>query len=167
MTRRVAIIGLGMALAPHLKSLRELSGRVEIAAGFSPSAARRQAFAAAHGLPVADDLDHLLGDPSIDIALILTPPNTHLELIERCAAAGKHVLVEKPLDGSVARARAAIAAMDAAGRTFGVVLQHRHRAVSRSLAARIAAGELGTLLSASASVRWWRPPDYFAQAGRG
>jgi UDP-N-acetyl-2-amino-2-deoxyglucuronate dehydrogenase len=167
MTRRIAIIGLGMALAPHLKSLRELAGRVEIAAGYSPSAARRQAFAATHGLPVADDLDRLLGDPSIDIALILTPPNTHLELVERCAAAGKHVLLEKPLEGTVARARGAIAAMDAAGRVFGVVLQHRFRAVSRSLAARIAAGELGTLLSASASVRWWRPPDYFAQAGRG
>ena len=101
---RLAIVGLGMAQKPHIKSLEELSDRVEIAAGYSPSAERRAAFAAAHRHPVVDDLDRIFRDRSIDTVAILTPPNTHLELVERCAAAGKHVLLEKPVDGTVARA---------------------------------------------------------------
>jgi UDP-N-acetyl-2-amino-2-deoxyglucuronate dehydrogenase len=165
--RRLAIIGLGMALKPHLESLAELADRIEIAACFTPSEARRRAFATAHGYRLANDLDQILEDASIEIAMILTPPNTHLELIERCANAGKHVLVEKPIDGTLVRARAAVTAMEQAGKKFGVVLQHRFRAVSRRLAGLVDAGELGALVSGSAAVRWWRPPEYFAQPGRG
>ena len=165
--RRIAIIGLGMALKPHIRSLEELSDRVEIAACYAPSAERRKAFAAAHGYPVADDLERVLQDRTIEAAVILTPPNTHLELVERCAAAGKHVLLEKPIDGTVARARSAVEAMERSGRRLAIVLQHRFRGVSRRLAELVRAGELGRLISGSASIRWWRPSEYFAQAGRG
>ncbi len=164
---RIGIIGLGMALKPHLRSLEELAERVEIAACYTPSDVRRRAFAAAHPYPLADDLGRVLGDRTIDCALVLTPPNTHLDLVERCAQAGKHVLLEKPIDGTVERARRAIAAMERANRRLGIVLQHRFRAVSRRLAHMIEAGELGRLVSGSAAIRWWRPPEYFAEAGRG
>src|SRR4051794_27406922 len=157
-----------MALKPHLQSLRELSDRVEIAACYAPSAARRDAFGRANpDLPLADDLDAVLADKAIDAVLILTPPTTHLDLVRRCAAAGKHVLLEKPLEVSAARALEAVEAMQRAGLRFGVVLQHRFRAASRILKDLIAKGELGPLISGSAWIRWWRPPEYFAQAGRG
>ena len=165
--RRFAIVGLGMALKPHIRSLEELSDRVEIAACYAPSAERRKAFSAAHGYPVVDDLDRMLSDRSIEAVVILTPPNTHLELVERCAAAGKHVLLEKPIDGTVARARLAVEAMERAGCRLAIVLQHRFRAVSRRLSDLVSSGELGRLISGSASVRWWRPAEYFAQPGRG
>jgi predicted dehydrogenase len=164
---RIAIVGLGMALKPHLQSLEELAARVEIAACHTPSEARRRAFAARHAHPVRDDLEAVLRDPGIDCVLLLTPPTTHLPLVERCAAHGKHVLLEKPIEVSVERARAAVEAMERAGRTLGIVLQHRFRSVSRRLAAIMAEGALGRLLSASASIRWWRPPEYFATPGRG
>ena len=63
---RVGIIGLGMALKPHLKSLEELADRVEIAACFTPSAERRKAFAADNKHPVVDTLDVILADRGID-----------------------------------------------------------------------------------------------------
>jgi UDP-N-acetyl-2-amino-2-deoxyglucuronate dehydrogenase len=165
---RIAIVGLGMAHKPHLQSLRELGERAEIAACYSPSAERRDAFRRDNlDLPVAADLERVLRDRSIDAVLLLTPPTTHLDLVELCAAAGKHVLLEKPVEVSVARARRAVAAMERAKLTFGVVLQHRFRAASRQLRRLIDAGELGALISGSAAIRWWRPPEYFAQAGRG
>lgn len=167
MRRRVAIVGLGMALGPHLKSLEELADRAEIAACYASSADRRKAFAAAHPHPLADGLEAILGDRSVDVVLLLTPPSTHLGLVERCAEAGKHVLLEKPIEVSVERARACVAAMERAGRRLGVVLQHRFRTASRLLAGLIHAGELGALLSGSAAIRWWRAPAYFAQPGRG
>jgi UDP-N-acetyl-2-amino-2-deoxyglucuronate dehydrogenase len=166
--RRIAIVGLGMALKPHLAALRDLADRVEIAACFSPSAERRAAFAAAHpDLNVVADLDAALADATLDAVLLLTPPFTHLDLIRRCAAAGKHVLVEKPLDVSVERAKLSVEAMERAGRRLGIVLQHRFRKAARRLAGLIAGGELGPLVSGSASIRWWRTPDYFAEHGRG
>ena len=77
------------------------------------------------------------------------------------------MLLEKPVEVSVERAQACVAAMDAAGLRFGVVLQHRFRTASLKLAELVRQGELGKLLSGSASIRWWRPPAYFAEAGRG
>jgi UDP-N-acetyl-2-amino-2-deoxyglucuronate dehydrogenase len=164
---RVAIVGLGMALKPHLKSLEELPERVEIAACFTPSAERRQAFAATSKHPVVDSFDAILNDRSIDAVLLLTPPTTHLELVEQCARAGKHVLLEKPTDVTVARATQAVEAMEQANKIFAIMLQHRFRAASVTLRNVIASGELGELISAAASIRWWRTPEYFATPGRG
>jgi predicted dehydrogenase len=165
---RVAIVGLGMAHKPHLQSLRELGHRAEIAACHAPSAARREAFGQANpDLPLVADVEAVLRDKTIDAVILLTPPTTHLDLVERCAAAGKHVLLEKPVEVSAERARAAVDAMSRAGLVFGVVLQHRFRDAARKLRALVDGGELGALVSASAAIRWWRPPEYFAQAGRG
>ncbi len=164
---RVGIVGLGMALKPHLTSLEELSDRVEIAACFTPSAERRKAFAAASQHPVVDSLDAILEDKSIDVVFILTPPMSHLDLVEQCAAAGKHVLLEKPIDFTSERGEKQVAAMAKAGRKFAIMLQHRFRDASRKLRAAVKSGELGDVVSASASIRWWRTPEYFAQAGRG
>lgn len=169
MTRhRVAIIGLGMAHKPHLQSLRELAERIEIAACCAPSESRRAAFAAANpDLHVTGDTEEIFSDPSIGAVFILTPPRTHLELVERAAAAGKHVLLEKPLEVDVARARRAVEAMERAGRSLCVMLQHRFRPGSLKLREILDAGSLGALVSGSAAIRWWRPPAYFAEPGRG
>lgn len=165
---RLAIVGLGMAHKPHLQSLRELADLAEIAACHAPSAARREEFGRNNpDLPVSADLDAILRDKTIDAVVLLTPPTTHLDLIERCAAAGKHVLLEKPVEVSVDRARKAVERMSRAQLTMGVVLQHRFRVAARKLQSLMHGGELGPLLSASAAIRWWRPPEYFAQAGRG
>ncbi|ALG74195.1 oxidoreductase [Azospirillum thiophilum] len=165
--RRVGVIGLGMASAPHAQSLIDLRDRVEVAGGFSPSAERRAGFAARFGLPVVDSLDALLDDPGLSAILLLTPPDTHADLVTRCAAAGKHVLLEKPLDATPAGARAVVAAMEGAGLTLGVMLQHRFRASVERLAGLMRDGTLGRPLSAAVAVRWWRDAAYYDQPGRG
>jgi predicted dehydrogenase len=60
--KRVAIIGLGMAVGPHAKSLLDLAGRVEAVAACSPTPARRTAFADTYGLPVSGDIDAIFAD---------------------------------------------------------------------------------------------------------
>jgi len=165
---RIALIGLGMAVTPHARSLVDLADRVEVAAAFSPSAARREGFATRFPtFPLADDLDAVLADPSIDCVMILTPPATHLDLVRRCAAAGKHILLEKPLEVTTARAEALVAACREAGVTLGLVLQHRFRPAAQRFAELQRAGEIGPLVSASASIRLWRPQPYYDEPGRG
>jgi UDP-N-acetyl-2-amino-2-deoxyglucuronate dehydrogenase len=81
--QRLGIIGLGMAVTPHAKSLLDLQDRIEVVHAFSPSEARRHAFAERYPFPLTNSLDDVLSDRSLDAVLILTPPNTHLDLVRR------------------------------------------------------------------------------------
>lgn len=163
MAFRVGLVGLGMAVTPHAKSLLDLKERVEVAYAFSPSGERRAQFAKRFAFPLCDRLEKILDDRSVVAVLILTPPNTHLELVSRFAAAGKHVLLEKPLEISTARAEQLVKSSSAV--KLGVVLQHRFRPAAEKL--REVIGDLGKLVSASASIPNWRPQTYYEQPGRG
>jgi UDP-N-acetyl-2-amino-2-deoxyglucuronate dehydrogenase len=165
--KRIALIGLGMAVAPHARGLVDLKGKVEVAWAFSPSEARRKNFAEIFPFPQADRLETVLDDGSVDAVLVMTPPNTHLDLVRRCAAAGKHVLLEKPLEITTARAEELVADCRTAGVKLGIVLQHRFRPAAMRLAALLASGELGAIVGCSANIRLWRPQSYYDERGRG
>lgn len=163
----IGIVGLGLAVKPHILALRDLAAKADIIGCFAPSAERRAAFARAYGAPVADSLDTLLGDARIDAVLVLTPPRTHAEIAMRAARAGKHVLLEKPVDTDLPSAIALVDAVEREHRTLGVVFQHRFRTGSMTLRSLLDAQALGELVSISASIRWWRSAAYFAEPGRG
>src|SRR5439155_2473785 len=163
----IGIVGLGMAVKPHALALHELAQKAEVIGAFSPSASRRIEFAKAYGLPTVDSLTALLDDARVQALLILTPPRTHAELALQAAKAGKHVLLEKPIDVDLPSARALVDAVERARRVLGVVFQHRFRPGALALHRLLAEGELGELVSVSASIRWWRSAEYYAQPGRG
>jgi predicted dehydrogenase len=95
--------------------------------------------------------------------LVLTPPNTHLDIVSRCAKAGKHVLLEKPLEVSTVKAQQLVNACR--DLKLGVVLQHRFRPAAEKLRERL--DQLGPIVSASAAIPNWRPQSYYDQPGRG
>jgi predicted dehydrogenase len=160
---RVGIVGLGMAVTPHAKSLLDLKYRVQVAYAFSPSVERRRKFAERFPFPQCDRLETILDDTAVDAVLVLTPPNTHLDVVERCAAAGKHVLLEKPLEVSTAKAEQLVNKTSLV--KLGVVLQHRFRPAAEKLREQL--NDLGKLVSASAAIPNWRPQSYYDQPGRG
>jgi UDP-N-acetyl-2-amino-2-deoxyglucuronate dehydrogenase len=164
---RVAFIGLGMAVAPHAKSVLDLAERVEVAYAFSPSAARRAKFTEKFPFPTCDRLDTILEDRSVNAVAVLAPPSTHLDLARKCAAAGKHVLLEKPIEITTARAEELVAACHRASVKLGIVLQHRHKPATERLASALRSEELGALVGASAIIRLWRPQSYYDDPGRG
>lgn len=164
---RVGIIGLGMAVRPHAQSLHDLAERVDVAGAFSPSAERREAFGKSTGFPVCASADLLLDDPSVAGLLLLTPPNTHLDLVRRAAAKGKHILLEKPLEITFDRSRLLVEEAEKAGIKLAICLQHRFRPVALALAELMREERLGTLVSASARLSNWRPQSYYDQPGRG
>jgi UDP-N-acetyl-2-amino-2-deoxyglucuronate dehydrogenase len=86
-----------------------------------------------------------------------------LEIAARCAAAGKHVLLEKPLEISTAKAEELVQACRKV--KLGVVLQHRFRPSAEKLHELLP--KLGELVSASAAIPNWRPQSYYDQPGRG
>jgi UDP-N-acetyl-2-amino-2-deoxyglucuronate dehydrogenase len=165
--RRVAIVGLGMVVTPHAQSLMELSDRVEVAYAMSRSPERCEAFSKRFPFPTTTRLSDILDDKSVSAVFVLTPPNTHLELVAQVAAAGKHVLVEKPLDITLERSQQVVDVCRKAGVKLGVVLQHRVRPISLALDKLVKSGGLGTIAGASAFIRWWRPQSYYNEPGRG
>lgn len=164
---RVAIIGLGMAAGHHARALLDLSDEVECLAAYSPTAARRDAFAAQYSIPVVEDLDAIFDSRAIDAILILTPPASHLELVQRAAQSGKHILLEKPLDISIERSEAIVDTAAQAGVMLGMVLQNRFRPAALALDLIVRTGRLGELVEASAAIRNWRPQSYYDVEGRG
>jgi len=167
MSLGLVIIGLGPASEPHAKSLLDLVDRVEVRWAVSRSEARARAFGQRFPFPVTTDVEAALADPRVGAVLVLTPPNAHLDVAERCFAAGKHVLVEKPLEVSLDRAERLVAAARASGRRLGVVLQHRFRPASLRLKTLLEDGALGPVEAASMQVPWWRPQAYYDEPGRG
>ncbi len=169
MTPRIALIGLGMAVGPHAKGLVDLqaAGKAQVVAAFAPSVARRQAFAKQYPFPIADRLEPILADPSITAVGILTPPNTHLELVRRATAAGKHILLEKPLEITTARSDDLVRAAESAGVTLAVMLQHRFRPAGERMREILQEGRLGDIINCSTSIRLWRPQSYYDEPGRG
>jgi len=168
MTRKgIAVIGAGMGMKPHGLSLIDLKDRVEVVGLFSRSEARRAEAVRTYGFPASDDVERLIEDPRVDIVLILTPPAAHLEIVRLAAAAGKHILLEKPVETSTDRAREVVQLARRAEVTFGVVLQNRTRPSALHLDRLIRTGALGQLVTAAASVRWWRSQAYYDEPGRG
>jgi UDP-N-acetyl-2-amino-2-deoxyglucuronate dehydrogenase len=103
----------------------------------------------------------------VNAVMILTPPNSHLELVRRCAAAGKHILLEKPLERSTERALLLVEAAEAAGVKLGVVFQHRFREASEHLRRLLERAALGELVAVNVISPWWRPQSYYDEPGRG
>lgn len=164
---RLAVIGLGMAVTPHAKGLVDLGDQIEVLHAFAPSAARRAAFAAQYPFPVTDSLETILRDDRVQAVAVFTPANTHAEIGLACARAGKHVLMEKPLDITTARAEELVAGCRAAGVKLGVVLQHRFRPAGMRAAELLAQGRLGRIVGCSTTIRLWRPQSYYDEPGRG
>jgi UDP-N-acetyl-2-amino-2-deoxyglucuronate dehydrogenase len=164
---RVAVVGAGLASAPHFRSLLDLASHVEVAWVVGRDLQRLQAATLPPRARLTTRFADALEDSGVRAVLVLTPPNTHLDLVRQAALAGKHVLVEKPLEIDLARAVTMVEACEAAGVQLAVMLQHRMRPAALALADLLRSGALGSLVSATASVRWWRPQSYYDMPGRG
>lgn len=132
------------------------------AAGTRPVAVtggrRAPALAADLGLALEPDLDALIARSDIDIVILASPPAGHRDQALAAIAAGKHVLVEKPMAQSVEECRAMVDAARAAGVRLGVVSHHRFRTVPVATHAAIAQGEVGAVRMVGvigAEVGWW------------
>ena len=164
---RIGVVGAGLGAAPHFKSLQALSDQVDVAWLHVRQTERLTPSALPPSAKITARYEDLLEDTSLQAVLILTPPNTHLDLVQRAARAGKHVLLEKPLEVSLTKAEELVAVCEQHQVLLAVMLQHRLRESSVALATLIASGELGELTGVSCSMRWWRPQSYYDEPGRG
>ena len=169
MTTRMgmALVGLGAAALPHLRSLQDLSDRIDLryAVTRKPHADRIRPYTGP--VQLVDSLDLVLQDPLVRAVIVATPPSTHLDICQRCFAAGKHVLLEKPLELNLDRSAKLVELASVSGLNLGVVLQHRFREAAVTLQTLLDEDRLGEVQAASVRVPWWRSQAYYNEPGRG
>src|SRR5207248_2785947 len=100
-------------------------------------------------------------DPDIDVVSICTPSGMHADMAVQALRAGKHVIVEKPMDVSLEACDRMIQAEDETGKKLTIISQHRFDAASMAVRDMIVSGKLGKIILATAEVKWWRAQSYF------
>ena len=163
----VGVIGTGMAATPHAKALNDLRDHIDLRGVFSRNAEKCKTFASRFELPFINNIEDLINDPKLDIIIIITPPNQRLKLVQQFSDAGKHILMEKPVERSTAKAKKIVNLCKEKNVKLGIVFQHRFRESSQKLKKLILSHSLGSIFTVQVQVPWWRDQSYYDEPGRG
>ena len=163
MTVHIGILGNGNISQTHARAAREIEG-AEIVAVYGRNVEKAKGLAELHGGRAYADLESFLRHQPMEIVLIGSPSGLHAAHGIQAARHGLHVLVEKPIDITTAKADALIAACEQAGVKLGVFFQDRMAPDIHRLKILLDEGRLGKPLLVSARVRWYRPPEYYEVA---
>ena len=168
-TLKVAITGCGVIGRTHAVALQEFPGAsiVALVDAIPDAAVALADFIEKSGRPrpsVHASIADAFAATDIDLVALATPSGLHIQQGLEVLAAGKHVVIEKPLDVDLSRAQEIEAAANDAARrgvVASVISQHRFDQASVAVADAVAKGRFGRLTSAIASVAWWRGQGYY------
>jgi UDP-N-acetyl-2-amino-2-deoxyglucuronate dehydrogenase len=161
---RFAVVGCGRIAPRHFEALEQHAERAELTAvcDTDPAAlARAMADTGAVGYPT---LEALLEQSECDAVVLCTPSGLHPAQAMRAAAAGRHVVTEKPMATRWADGLAMVKACDDAGVQLFVVKQNRRNATLQLLKRAVEAKRFGRIYMATINVFWQRPQEYFDSA---
>ena len=157
------IVGAGVIAAVHAEAIGMVPGaRLVAVTDVVPESAKE--LADRYGCAAEPDLDALLARPDVDVVSICVPSGLHAEVGTQAVAAGKHLVIEKPIDVTLEAADRLIAAARAAGVVMTVISQHRFDTGLDELRRLLESGALGTLLLGDASTKWYRTQGYYDSA---
>jgi UDP-N-acetyl-2-amino-2-deoxyglucuronate dehydrogenase len=158
---KIALVGAGVIGTHHGLVISELADRAELAAVVDIHPDRAERLAAERGGKVFTSLTDALAGLDIDIVVVCTPTGRHGEVAIEALEAGKHVIIEKPAETTVAKTDQIIEAQRNAGKLVAVISQHRFDQSTEIALAAIEKGELGRLTTGIASIDWWRGQSYY------
>jgi UDP-N-acetyl-2-amino-2-deoxyglucuronate dehydrogenase len=159
----LGIIGGGGISETHARAAGEIPG-VEIAAFFGDNYEKISQLSQHFGGKAYRDFETFLEHQPLDFVMIGSPSALHANQGIAAARQGLHVLTEKPIDVSTAQATALIYACDNAGVQLGVCFQDRVAPEIARLKELVDDGRLGKPILASGHVKWYRPPEYYANS---
>ncbi|MCE9566079.1 MAG: Gfo/Idh/MocA family oxidoreductase [Planctomycetes bacterium] len=162
-----AIIGCGMIARYHARAIAEIPG-ARTAALVSRTPANAHKLIAETGIPecpIFATVEEAVNAPGVDAVIITTPSGAHVEPALTAAAAGKHVVVEKPLEITGPRCQTIIDACDKAKVQLCTIFPSRFADSNVTLKAAVDAGKFGRLTLGEASNKWWRSQAYYDEGG--
>ena len=163
----IALIGLGMVAGTHVTAIKSSEQGLILRGVFGRDPAKTARFAAEHATHAYGSVMEIAYDAVIDFVILATPPDARREIVETLIAAGKPILMEKPIERDLNAATKIVEICEAACVPLGVVFQHRAREASAELKSAIDAGRLGDICTLDLRVPWWREQSYYDAPGRG
>jgi len=157
------IIGCGNISTIHAKAIQAIPA-ARLRAFHSHNQTKAEKMAQQCGVESEPRLDRFLERPDIQVVSICTPSGTHAELGIKAAAAGKHVVVEKPIDVTLEKARQLIEACQRARVKLAVIFQSRFLPAVQILKSAIDRNRLGRIIMADAYIKWFRTQEYYEAA---
>ena len=163
MTTYIGLIGGGNISETHARAARAIPG-VEVAAIYGTNTEKVERLSRDYGGKPYSDFERFLDHRPMDLVAIGSPSSLHAEQGIAAARRGLHVLTEKPIDITTERADALISAAENAGVKLGIFFQDRCKPDLLRVKKAIDAGIPGNPILADARVKWYRPPDYYANS---
>jgi predicted dehydrogenase len=162
-----AIVGCGMIARFHARAIAEIPD-ARVAALVSRNSANGHKLLEETGTPpcpVFASVGEALRAPGVDAVVITTPSGAHLEPAAAAAAAGKHVVVEKPLEITGGRCQRIIDACDRHRVKLCTIFPSRFGDANAALKAAVEAGKFGRLTLGETACKWWRTQQYYDEGG--
>jgi UDP-N-acetyl-2-amino-2-deoxyglucuronate dehydrogenase len=159
------IVGCGMISAFHARAISDIRGAKTVAVFTSKRENGEKIAGLVGGCAIYSDYDKFRMCPGLDIVNICTPSGAHLEPAVAAAAAGKHVVVEKPLEITLARCDKMIAACQKHGVKLCTIFPSRFSPANQVLKEAIEEGRFGKLTLGDSYVKWWRSQQYYDSGG--
>ncbi|WP_432898299.1 Gfo/Idh/MocA family protein [Micromonospora matsumotoense] len=162
---RFAVVGAGVIGTTHARLIASLGERGRLVAVVDTDLTRAVRLTAKFGGDPLTSLRQACVRDDVDAVAVCLPSGAHADAAVTALQAGKHVLVEKPIDVSLAAADRVIAAEQETGRTVGVISQRRFQRASAFLHEAVVSGRLGRITSGIAESTFWRPQEYYDSGG--
>jgi len=159
----VGIVGCGTISGVHADAVQSLEC-AELVSVFDENGGKAEELGEKTGVPAYSRWESFIADDRLDLVSICTPNGTHLDLGQKAAEAGKHVVVEKPIEVTLLRGRALIDACNRCGVRLAVIFQNRFLTGALNMKEAIRQGELGNVFLADATVKWFRNQAYYDSA---
>jgi predicted dehydrogenase len=161
-----AIVGCGMIARFHARALMDVPGtRLAALVSRRPENARTLAESLSLSCDIYTDLAPALTRPDVHIVIVTTPSGAHMEPAVAAARAGKHVVVEKPLEITQERCDQIIDTCDQNRVQLCTIFPSRFGDANQALKAAVQAGRFGRLTLGETTCKWWRPQSYYDEGG--
>ena len=159
-TRNIAILGCGKVAHLHAKAIQNLPN-ARLAGVWSRSAKSAETFAVQYGVPFYSEVEDLIKNENISLAIVCSPHPFHRGPAEKAALAGANILVEKPLASTLEDADSIITTCRNAGVKLGVISQRRWYAPVKRVKAAVEAGKIGKPVFGTINMLGWRDRNYY------
>ncbi len=158
---RFGILGCGVIGPHHAQAIAGLAEGAVLVAVADRHMERAEKLAQQYGIAAYNSLDDLLRHPEVEAVCICTPSGDHATNAAAVLNAGKHVVIEKPVDVTLEAIDRLLAARRSKSQKVAVISQHRFDTSTHIVRDAVDQGRLGRLTVGTAQVRWWRSQAYY------
>jgi UDP-N-acetyl-2-amino-2-deoxyglucuronate dehydrogenase len=157
---KIGIVGIGTIADIHAQGL-QASDKLELFSVYSRSEKNARSLGEKHAAGWYTDWDAFISDPELDAVSVCTPSGNHLDYGEMAARAGKHVIIEKPIEVTLERAKRLVRVCEENGVALAVIYQSRFVPEIHALKRKIDEQVIGKLFMGDARIKWFRGQDYY------